>query len=365
MTAFVPGIAWENVLSSAFIPVSANKNFVRGALCIVLISMAASAAAPFVNPCASREDALQEAIAALANAVLSIRNLQGPFRLEWRNESSLPAAESSALERVFLEQLAASRKLLSDEASAPALRVTLRDTATQLVAIARIPVPDGEQIRLVQASRAAVNTVDAPQVTPTVQKQLLWKQSEPILDAVEHSIGDSNMLLLLGRDTLWAYSTAQTQIELRGVAHIPGAMRFSRSLAGRIVFPRIEPAHFLVEVSGRVCSGTFGEKMSLDCAPATGIRRSPVPAAPSAKLVAPCDYTAWTLSSDDGDWSRPDRLFLRDVRNPSSEPASVLETSGPVLSFTSAQDFASSTGTILNLNTGEYEVYRFTLACRN
>ena len=187
------------MLSSAFIPVSANKNFVRGALYILLISMAASAAAPVVTPCAAREDTLQEAIAALANAVLSVHNLQGPIRLEWRNESSLSAAESSASERQFSEQLAASRKLLSNDTSAPALRITLRETATQLVAIARIPTPDGEQIRLVQASRAAVNTDDAPQVTPPLLKQLLWKQREPILDAVEHSIGGSNVLLLLGR----------------------------------------------------------------------------------------------------------------------------------------------------------------------
>jgi len=353
------------VLSSAFITVSANKNFVRGALHILLFSMVASAAAPFVDPCTAREDPLQEAIAALAGEILSIRNLQGPLRLDWRNESSLPPAESAALQSQFSEQLSGTRGLLSDEGSAPPLRVTMRDTPTHLVVVARVPSPDGEQIRVVQASRAALAAQETPQAAPSLQKQLLWKQREPILDAVEHSIGDSNVLLVLGRDTLWAYGMVQTQMELRGVAHIPGSTRLSRSLVGHILFPKLEPARFLVEIAGKTCSGALAEKMTVECAPAIAARRSSAVVAASAKLLAPCDYTAWTLSSDDGDWSRPDRLFLRDVRSPSSQRLAVLETPGPVLSLDSAADFGSSTGVVLSLNTGEYEVYRFTLACHN
>jgi hypothetical protein len=353
------------VLSSAFTTVSANKNFVRGALYILLFSMVASAAAPFVDPCTAREEPLQEAIAALAGEVLSIRNLQGPLRVDWRNESSLPAAQSVALQSQFTSQLSGVRGLLSDDSSAPPLRVTLRETATQLIAVARVPAPDGEQIRLVQASRAAFASEGPPPVAPSLQKQLLWKQREPILDAVEHPIDDANLLLVLGRDTLWAYASAQTQMELRSVAHIPGLLRPSRSLAGRIHFPKPESGHFLVELPTKFCSGMLADKIALDCAPAGAAKRASAVATTSAKLLAPCDYSAWTLSTDDGDWSRPDRFFLRDVRSPSSERNVVLEAPGPVLSLASASDFTSSTGVVLNLSTGEYEVYRFTLACHN
>ena len=208
-------------------------------------------------------------------------------------------------------------------------------------------------------------SASTPPVTPSLQEQLLWKQREPILDAVEHPIGDANLLLVLGRDTLWAYAPAHTQMELRAVAHIPGPLRPSRSLAGRIHFPKLELAHFLVELPGKTCSGTFADKIALDCAPANAAKRLPVATPASAKLLAPCDYTAWTLSSDDGDWSKPDRLFLRDVRSPSSDRTAALEAPGPVLSLGSAGDFTSSTAVILNLRTGEYEVYRYTLACHN
>jgi hypothetical protein len=308
---------------------------------------------------------LQEAIAALASEILSMRNLQGPLRVEWHNESSVSAEESSALQAEFSTQIGNVRGLLSGDPSAPSLRVILRETATHLVVIARIPSADGEQIRLVQVSREAFSAQDVPQTTPSLQKQLLWKQREPILDALEHSAGGTAILLVLGRETLWAYAPVQTQIELRAVARIPGPIRPSRALVGSIHFAKAEDAHFLLELPGKVCSGSLSEKISVEC-PSTKTSTPPTQAlAIVAKLLAPCDYGAWTLSSDDGDWSKRDRLFLNDTRSASPERTVALEAPGPVLALSSAPDSASSIAVIWNLSTGEYEVYRFTLACHN
>ena len=330
---------------------------------ILLFSMVASAAAPIANPCAPREDPLAEAIAALAGQVLSIRNMHVPLRLDWRNESSLPAAQSAALLEEFSAQLAGAGALLTEDPSAPPLRVTLCDTATELLAIARIPAADGEQIRFVQASRAAFAPAGTRTAAPSLQKQLLWKQREPIVYAVEHSLGGTTVLLVLGRETLWVYAPAQTEVELRALARIPGPVRPSRALAGRIDFPKVEEAHFRLELPGRACSGTLAEKIALDCTVMSDAKRSPGNPN-SARLLAPCDHSAWTLSSDDGDWSRPDRLFLQDMRNAADRTA-VLEAPGPVLSLAATPDSASSTAVVQNLATGEYEVHRFTLACHN
>jgi hypothetical protein len=354
-----------NVLSSAFIPVSAIKNFVRGTLHIVILfSMAASAAAPFAERCAARDEPLHEAIASLAADVLAVRSVRSPLRLDWRNESSLSAAESEALQSQFSSELASVSSLLSDEPSAQPLRVTLRDTATQLVIVARVPSADGEQIRLVQVGRATFTAHSAQQVAPSLQKQLLWTQREPIFDAVEHPVGDTKLLLVLGRETLWAYATAQTQLELRAVGHIPGPIHPSRALAGRIHFPKSEDTHFLLELPGKVCNGTLSEKLSIECPSAGNLKHVPAVAA-AVKLLAPCDYSAWTLSSDDGDWSKPDRLFLHDTRSAALQRVVALEAPGPVLALSEASDSASSTAVIWNLSTGEYEIYRFSLACHN
>jgi len=344
--------------------VAANKNSVCGALYILLLSMVASAAAPFADPSAAREEPLQEAIAALAGEVLAVRNIQGPMRIEWRNESSLSAAESDALQSQFSTQLAGVRGLLSDDASARLLSVTLRDTATQLVVVARIPSSDGEQIRIVQASRASFTAQSVQQLVPSLQKELLWKQREPILDAVEHAAGETKLLLVLGRETLSAYAPSQTQMELRAVAHFAGSVRHARALAGRIHFPRPGDAHFLLELPGRACSGTLAEQIALECGSSKATKLLPS-AATSTKLLAPCDYSAWILSSDDGDWSKPDRLFLHDARAAGADRSVALEAPGPVLSLAGAPDLASSIAVVLNLTTGEYEVYRYALACHN
>ena len=364
------------MLSSAFIPVSANNNFVRGWLCVLLLSSLAAAAALLAESCAahpslSTEDPLQDALAALASEVVAIRELRGPFHLDWQNESSLAEAQLAALQSQFSARLEAVRLLATDEAAAPVLRVTLRETATQLVIVARIPAADGEQVRLVEVSRAALGAQDAPAPAPYLQKQLVWKQREPILDAVEHAKGSGSVLLVLGREMLWVYGALSEQPALQAVAHVPGAVHPSRLLAGSIRFAKGDDANFVLELPGKACSGSLADKIVLDCVPAdpqntrSGKRRFSPGAEDSAKLLAPCDRHVWTLSSDEGDWSKPDHLFLRGRENAAFDRTTVLETPGPVLALASGPEAASSTAVVLNVSTGEYEIYRFALACRN
>jgi hypothetical protein len=336
----------------------------------------AAAAALLAGSCAahpsfSTEDPLQDAIATLANEVAAIRDLRGPFHLDWQNDSSLATVQSAALQSQFSARLGAIRGLITNDVTAPSLRVTLRETAAQLVIVARVPAADGEQVRLVQVSRAAFAAQDAAAPTPYLQKQLLWKQRDAILDAVERATGRGTVLLVLGRETLWAYGSLSEQPALQAVAHIPGAVHPSRSLAGRIRFAKDDDANFVLELPGKTCFGSLAEKIALDCAPADprntrGAKgRFILVGDDPAKLLAPCDHHEWMLSADDGDWSKPDHLFLRDSQNAASDRTTVFETPGPVLALASGPEAASSIAVVLNLSTGEYEIHRFALACRN
>jgi hypothetical protein len=336
----------------------------------------AAAAALLVESCAaqpsfSTADPLQDAIAALANEVVAIHDLRGPFHLDWQNESSLAAAQLAALQSQFSARLEAVRGLTTDEGAAPALRVELRETATQLVIVARIPAADGEQVLVVQVSRAALAAQDAPAPAPYLQNQLVWKQREPILDAIEHATGSGTVLLVLGREVLWVYGGPSEQPALRAVAHIPGAVHPSRLLAGSIRFAKGDDANFVLELPGKTCSGSLAERIVLDCVvadprnPRGGQHRFSPAADDSAKLLAPCDHHVWTLSSDEGDWSKPDHVFLRDSQNAAFDRTTVLETPGPVLALASGPEGASSIAVVLNVSTGEYEIHRFALACRS
>jgi hypothetical protein len=331
----------------------------------------AGAAAVLASPCAAREDPLQDGINALANEVLAIRELRGPLQIEWRNDSSLSAGQSAALQNQFSARLLAVRGLIGEDAAAPALRVALRDTATQLLIIARVPTAEGEQVRMVQISRIAFVAEDAPQTAPFLRKQLLWKQREPILDAMERSVGGTSTLVVLGRETLWVYGSAQDPLQLQEVAHIPGANHASRSLAGRLRFPKGDDWRFVAELPGKVCSGDVSERIAMECAPGEqrgpgGTKgRSATSASDSVELVAPCDHSVWTVTSDGEDWSKADRLSLRDSRSAASDRAGALDTTGPVVALESGPEGATSIAVVLNLSTGEYEIYRLALACHN
>jgi hypothetical protein len=97
----------------------------------------------------------------------------------------------------------------------PAAARDTRETATQLVIVARVATTEGEQVRVAQVSRSAFAAQDAAQPVPYLQKQLVWKQREPILDAVERATAAGSVLLVLGRETLWVYGSPSDQSVLQ------------------------------------------------------------------------------------------------------------------------------------------------------
>ncbi len=83
-------------------------------------------------------------------------------------------------------------------------------------------------------------------------------------------------------------------------------------------------------------------------------------------LASACGRGVWRLSADPGDWSVPDRLLLRNSLLPNSAPsAAELDLPGPSLSISTGRHMQSDTTVVFNLATGNYEVYRITLACAN
>ena len=346
----------------------ANKNFVCGALCVLLFGIAGAAALP-ANSSAPREDPLLDGIAALANEVLAIRDVRGPLRIDWHNDSSLSSDQSSALRAEFIARLSAVRGLLTEDAAASPLRIFLRDTPTQLLAIARVPAGDGEQVRMVQLSRTAFSAQDQPPPTPFLRKQLLWRQREPVLDAAERPLGAANLLIVLGRETLWTYDSSRDPAQLQAVARIPGAVHFSRSPNARLRFPKADDLHFAAELPGKTCTGNIAERIVLECIPAdqrsSNSKRSLSAPSNLAELTAPCDSSSWTLSSDDGDWSKPDHLFLHNSRNTAAGRIPALDLPGPLLTLETSPQGASTIAVVLNLTTGEYDIYRLALACHD
>jgi hypothetical protein len=353
------------VLSSSRTPVFAKQNYsasrsrtrpIRGFFFGLIL---------FLAPSHSRADSLADAAQALAGEVASIRNLRGPFVLEWQNSSSLESLQSDALRAQFSTRLAALRVTLNNDPSAPPMRVSLGETPTLLVFVASVRVAESEQDRFVTVPRAAYSPEDIGPSVPRLLKQLLWKQGERILDAAEIPAAQANQagLLVLSENSLSLYRMLNNTWVRQAAATLPGAAPAMRAPEGRISLGPDQPNNFVLDLPDKVCNGTLGDQLVLDCLP--NQRGASKRAAPVSPLSAPCDNFPWTLSSGKGDWTVPDSLFLINPRSATAAPSASLDVPGPVLSISSSSDSRASLAVIFNLSTGYFEVYRVTLACGN
>ena len=326
--------------------------------------------------CAFGTESFSAAAQSLAEKVAAIPGMHGSFYLAWENESSLTESQSQALRTQFSLQLNALRILLREDSSAPRLRVYLRETPSKLLFIAVVPADGTEQMRVVETSRSVISPEDLSGSAPRLIKRLLWRQTEPILDAAETSgqpTGQS-LLLVLGRDAVSLYREEENSALLLATAQLPTPLHPTRDPRGRIRLPRDQTDAFVVDLPGQTCHGKLGEALAPACAvsqePKGDVvdrQRVSTGSAEDSVLLASCNHAVWTLSSDAVDRTVPDHLLVRSAQSAAANlPASaLLDVPGPVLSISGAADSPSSVAIVFNLATGEYEVYRIIFICGN
>ncbi|MBZ5701935.1 MAG: hypothetical protein LAN84_08810 [Acidobacteriia bacterium] len=309
----------------------------------------------------SRAGSLEEAARGLARQIASLAEARAPLRLAWSNASSLPEAESEDLRRVFVAELTSRRAALTGEAAAPELRVSLRETPAHLLFVAALSgAGDSPEVRMVQVPRAGISVAEHPPSILRLQKELLWRQREPLLDAAELP-GDAarpGLLLLLGRESLALLHSEKDGWALQDSAPLLPAAAPARDLRGEI---RLEGPRAQIILPGRICDASFERKISLDC------RVGSEPWRAKAPLRSPCDVALWQLATGSGDWSVADHIRLESEHGKSSGAAAArpLDLPGPVLSLSPAPENRSAWAVVWNLASGNYEVYRITLACGN
>jgi hypothetical protein len=309
-----------------------------------------------------------DAVHSLAVEIASQKGLKTPLRVEWQNKSSLSDTQSRELQETFVTQLAAVRGLLGEGDAASTLRVNLHDTPSYNVVAAEVPTSSGMEIRLLRISRTSIVARASAIDLPYARKQLLWAQREPILDAVEWRAPENTgeaLLLVLGVENIVAYREAQPAAEVAS-ATLLGSLTM-RDPQGRIELSNSAGNSFSVQVPGRSCVATVADKMTASCASngRSSVKDDPQAAAAddSVAVALPCDGSRWTLASDAGDKSSPDHLLLSDANADRSTATSLFEFGGPVISL-AAGNAGTAVLVTFNLSSGEYEVYRITLSCR-
>jgi hypothetical protein len=309
-----------------------------------------------------RADSPEDAARALARKVAAVPQRERRFFLSWQNHSSLADEHFLALKESFTDELHGEYLVEKPEPDTHVLQISIEETPAFYVLIANVPASTGETTRISRFARAALTSVGASEAQHRVLKELIWQQQEPILDAVETGEDPSKLesLLVLNRDNLSLYRHENDRWELQDSKRIPAPEKAMRAPRGEIQFSLGTGKQDSILLPGQSCDVAIAEKIELNCRVASHPWRE------GMLLASPCDRGVWSLRAEPGDWSVPDRLSLRNPSLPKSAPSvAELDLPGPALSTSPGRSLQRGTAVVFNLLTGNYEVYRVTLACGN
>jgi len=172
-----------------------------------------------------------------------------PVFITWRNLSGLGSAELAQARAAFESALRDAGCRPTDTSSSIDAHLTLSENQSQYLMVEEVRKTDDRQVWMAGWRR----TAPAPQPGVTLEKKLLWEQSEPILDAIPN--GNDLLILSPAGVTLRGERGTQT-------AAITPIRPWPRDLRGRL---RIMAAGFRVHLPGVACNGTFDSALAVDC----------------------------------------------------------------------------------------------------
>jgi len=308
---------------------------------------------------AAEANSLEDAARLLADRVASIPNLHGPLRLEFTEGGGLAASPGKAWLESFQKELETRHFDLTADSSAPVLRIAVTATPTQLILVVSARSVDRDEVRFVSLPRALVRPANLPVAALLIERQLVFESTELILDASSLWNGPEGGIELL------AYRKGElTALQLDAA----GAVQQSIPLTAAALHPSRDPHGELnargnevdVLLPGRVCTFVWAAGSEVKCHSAKPVWRG------TALLTPSCDPGGWKIVSDGRDWTAPETLqVVPDGAAREGSAAILSEFPGPVLNINGQQNPASALVVTRNLRSGNYEVYRITLACGN
>ena len=191
-----------------------------------------------------------------------------------------------------------------------------------------------------------------------IERQLVYQTPERILDASSLWNGaEGGMVLLAYRDSVLSVLRVDSSSKLtQSISLASAGLAPSRDPRGELSVSGANGATAMF--ASKVCEFAWSAATDSKCRVATTNWRAPTVLTPS------CDAAGWKLLADGADWSTPDVLqVLPDQAVRQGSAALLSDFPGPILSINGEQNPASALVVSKNLRTGNYEVYKVTLAC--
>jgi hypothetical protein len=327
----------------------------------------------------------EDAARALARRIADVRELPAKVALQWSNASSMPEAQSVLLREAFLKEFSAHRVVLAaPPAMAAGVQLSVRETPTEFLLVARVLTASGDQIHITELPRAAFSPVLTSSNGLRLTKELLWQQTAPILDAREvttlstapSSAGATNLFVLQPEALALYRESDQLPTQVQELPFPPAYKYASRALRGEL--DRAPDATLAAALPGMTCNLreplAAAERWTMNCATRTGENLAPnlttagssnpgssIPDA--VALTSACDGSAWRLMAEDSDWTRTDRLLLVNSAMKREEAVATTDFPGPIRRIHEAENGKSAIAVVFNLSSGSYEIYRVNLSC--
>jgi len=320
----------------------------------------------FSMPALADGDAiLRETARKLAERVGAIPGLRGALRLEWHPDAKWPEGESNHWQETLRSEFEKRSLNLTEDAGAPTLDVFAAETPTEVVLTAKTRVADRDEVRIVAADRALLPPGSLPVAPVRLERQMIYATPDRILDASSFSNGAEGGLVLL---LYTNFEIVALRVDTKGSVKQSVSLNSANLKTSRDPRAEMTPRGNIVsvELSGKACEFSWESPADVKChaeksaAPDRSVWRG------ATLLTSPCDGSNWKLLSSGSEPNTREVLqVVPDGPLRESSAAVLSEFPGPILSTNGEQNPSSALVVARNLRTGNYEIYKITLACGN
>jgi hypothetical protein len=312
----------------------------------------------------------QETAQRFAERIAAIAGLHGPLRLEWHPDAQWPEGESNLWQQAIRAELEKRSLNLTEDAVAPPLAIYAQETPTQVVLTGKTHVGEREEVRIVEVARALLPPSELPVAPVRLDRQMIYESPDRILDASSLWNGaEGGLVILLYKN----FEVVAERLDAKNT------LQQSVSLNAASLKPTRDPRAELTPQAGRVSVQLWSKacdffwdapgdvKCHMDKSATTTIASATAAKSPwrgPTLLTSPCDGSGWKLLNSAMDPTVRDVLqVIPDGASRESSSGVLSEFPGPILSTNGGQNPASALIVARNLRTGNYEVYKITLAC--
>jgi hypothetical protein len=308
----------------------------------------------------ARPDALEDCVERLAKKAAALPH-ERRMALVWINHAALPEARADRWRAAFAARLEAAQVKWVQGEAAPALRVAIESTPSEIVFTASVPAEGTTNVVIEDVARAQIGLDESSGSRVRLEKQLVWLQEGRILSAALLPITGTSekRLVVLAEETLTVLRGDGGNWERASARALPGPRQTMRSARGQLLATEERADQVAVLLPGRRCEANLADESTPACA-------SVSVEWPTGKLLAmpSCGTQTWWLKSDSGDFASQDRLILQNS-GAGKDAATIAEltVAGPVISIAAGENAGAAVAVVRNLTSGNYEVYRIAVVC--